>query len=143
MTTNKELEEFTASIGRYAHMFSDIEQAPHSCIGKQLATKIKNLESLLRDWIQTTAKNDLSIPKVLTAKSIIDWYLNDSQIRPLLSIFIRHIDKKRGELEFEKMRFRLADRLKDLENKLRTLTASPEELPLNETPAAPIEHTTN
>lgn len=141
MATNKELEEFTVSIGCYARMFSAIEQAPHSCIGKQLATKINNLESLLQNWVQTAGKNDAS--KIPITSSIIKWYLNDSQIRPLISVFNKQVEKKAGTFDFEEMRFRLADRLKDLEAKLRTLTTPHYELPLNETPPAPIEHTTN
>lgn len=106
------------SLATYSRVFLKIGRVPDKDTAKELAKVLEPLDKVFKEMGHEIKDKDLK-----TANSIwlIGEYLRSSDIRPALSVFIRRVEKQAGEIEFERMRFRLADQLAELARKIDDL----------------------
>lgn len=114
----KDLNELNESLFKYSRLFSNVHTSPSKETAKNLAFTLKNLDSFLRSIGRKVEKIDPTAAEA--AWTLAKWYLN-SDIRAKLSVYIRRVDTLSSELDFERMRFKLADLLIELANRLNIL----------------------
>lgn len=106
------------SVNSYSRIFLDVKKTPSKDTAKELVDVLEPLDKTLKELGHKVKHASISAANDIW--SVGSWYLK-SDVRSMLSVFIRRVDTQTGELEFERMRFRLADQLAELAKKLDSL----------------------